>query len=129
MKPDRVIGIAALLMATGIAAGAMGSHALRDVLSPRQLDSLGTAVTYQQVNALGLLLCGVLMRSFSINALRWVAGLLVAGILAFSGGIYLMLAGAPRLLGLVTPAGGVLLILAWTLLAWLMIKQSLIRHP
>ena len=42
---------------------------------------------------------------------------LVAGIVCFSGGIYLMLAGAPRLLGLVTPLGGVLLIAAWSAFA------------
>jgi uncharacterized membrane protein YgdD (TMEM256/DUF423 family) len=47
-----------------------------------------------------------------------IAFMLLAGILCFSGGIYLMLAGAPRALGLVTPLGGMLLIGAWALLAW-----------
>ncbi len=122
------MGIAAALMATGIGIGALGSHALREVLPPRQLESLGTAVTYQQVNALGLLLTGVLMRNPAVTGLRCVAWLLIAGIIAFSGGIYLMLGSAPRLLGLVTPVGGVLLIVAWSLLAWKMLEDSLIKR-
>jgi uncharacterized membrane protein YgdD (TMEM256/DUF423 family) len=74
-------------------------------------------VNYQLLNALGLLLVGVLMKTTAAAGLRIVAVGLVAGILCFSGGIYIMLAGAPRLLGLVTPLGGVLLISAWLLLA------------
>jgi uncharacterized membrane protein YgdD (TMEM256/DUF423 family) len=57
-----------------------------------------------------------------------VALALIAGIICFSGGIYLMLAGAPSLLGLVTPVGGVLLIGAWTALAWQLLKVSLITN-
>jgi uncharacterized membrane protein YgdD (TMEM256/DUF423 family) len=128
MKPERVMVVAALLMAVGIGIGALGSHALRDVLSARELASLGTAVQYQQVNALGLLLVGGLMRSTGLAGLIRVAWLLIAGIIGFSGGIYVMLAGAPRILGFVTPVGGVLLIAAWLALAWLLVKESVIRR-
>jgi uncharacterized membrane protein YgdD (TMEM256/DUF423 family) len=128
MKPERVMAVAALLMASGIGIGALGSHALRAVLSERELASLGTAVDYQQVNALGLLLVGVLMRNTALAGLRRVAWLLIAGIICFSGGIYVMLAGAPDFLGLITPAGGVLLIAAWLTLAWLLVEESVIRR-
>lgn len=117
MSGARIIALAALLMALGIVVGALASHALRGVLEPRQLESLHTAVDYQLFNALGLLLVGLLMRSDAAAGLGWVAAGLVAGIVCFSGGIYLMLAGAPRALGLVTPLGGVLLIGSWLLLA------------
>jgi uncharacterized membrane protein YgdD (TMEM256/DUF423 family) len=120
MSGTRVIALAALLMALGIIVGALAAHALRGVLEPRQLESLHTAVNYQLFNALGLLLVGLLMRSDAAAGLGWVAVGLVAGIVCFSGGIYLMLAGAPRVLGLVTPLGGVLLIGSWLLLAWRM---------
>jgi uncharacterized membrane protein YgdD (TMEM256/DUF423 family) len=113
MESPRVLGIAGLFMASGIVVGALAAHALQKVLEPRQLDSLHTAVNYQLFNALGLLLVGVLMRDAQLPALRVVAGLLIAGIVCFSGGIYIMLAGAPRLLGLITPLGGVLLMAAW----------------
>jgi uncharacterized membrane protein YgdD (TMEM256/DUF423 family) len=122
------MGIAAALMATGIGIGALGSHALRTVLAPRQLESLATAVEYQLLNALGLLLVGLLMKTAAVAGLRLVALALMAGIVCFSGGIYLMLAGAPSLLGLVTPVGGVLLIGAWSVLAWQLLKVSLIRN-
>jgi uncharacterized membrane protein YgdD (TMEM256/DUF423 family) len=115
-------------MVTGIGVGALGSHALRAVLAQRQLESLATAVSYQQINALGLLLVGLMMRSMAPGGLRCVAWLLIAGILCFSGGIYIMLAGAPRMLGLVTPAGGVLLIVAWSILAWQLLKESVIKR-
>jgi uncharacterized membrane protein YgdD (TMEM256/DUF423 family) len=122
------MGIAAALMATGIGIGALGSHALRTVLAPRQLESLATAVEYQLLNGLGLLLVGLLMKTAAVAGLRLVALALMAGIVCFSGGIYLMLAGAPSLLGLVTPVGGVLLIGAWSALAWQLLKVSLIRN-
>ena len=129
MKPERVMCIAAVLMATGIGIGALGSHALRAVLAPRQPESLATAVDYQQINALGLLVVGVLMKNMPTRGLRSIAWLLIAGIIAFSGGIYVMLAGAPRVLGFVTPAGGVLLIAAWAMLAWRLLEQSVISRP
>lgn len=116
MKGDRVIALGALLMATGIGIGALGAHALREVLTERQLQSLHTAVYYQVFNALGLMLLGGWVRD-AHQGLAWPIRLLAAGILLFSGSIYLMLAGAPRPLGIITPVGGVLLIGAWLALA------------
>jgi uncharacterized membrane protein YgdD (TMEM256/DUF423 family) len=78
---------------------------------------LGTAVEYQLFNALGLLVVGLLMRTSPAARLRLIAWALLLGILCFSGGIYMMLAGAPRFLGYITPLGGVMLILAWLALA------------
>ncbi|MEY2855108.1 MAG: hypothetical protein RL030_2240 [Pseudomonadota bacterium] len=119
----RVLGIAGLLLATGIGIGALGAHALRAVLDARQLASLDTAVDYQLINALGLLVIGVLLKGGAERGLRVTAALLIAGILCFSGGIYLMLAGAPRLFGFVTPIGGVLLIAAWLAFAIAMLRR------
>jgi uncharacterized membrane protein YgdD (TMEM256/DUF423 family) len=120
----RVLGVAGLLFATGIMVGALGAHALRSVLDEQQLASLDTAVDYQLFNALGLLVIGVLMKTGEGRGLRAVTALLVAGILCFSGGIYLMLAGAPRPLGLVTPVGGLLLITAWAWFAVAMFRRG-----
>jgi len=123
MKATRVLGIAGLFMASGIVVGALAAHALQAVLEPRQLDSLHTAVNYQLFNALGLLMVGLLMRADDLPALRRVAVLLILGIVGFSGGIYIMLAGAPRWLGFVTPAGGILLIVAWVFFAASMLRR------
>ncbi len=110
-------------MAIGVVIGALGAHALQRVLEPRQLESLHTAVNYQLFNALGLLAIGLLMRDDPASVLRIVSLLLIAGIVCFSGGIYVMLAGAPRFLGLVTPVGGVLLIGAWLTFAVAMLRR------
>lgn len=123
MNGARVLGIAGVFMASGIVVGAMAAHALQKVLEPRQLESLHTAVNYQLINALGLLVVGLLLRATDTSALRVVASLLILGITCFSGGIYIMLAGAPRLLGLVTPMGGVLLIGGWLLFAVTMLRR------
>ena len=49
------MGIAALMLASGVVVGALGTHALRGTLEPRQFESLQTAVNYQLFNSLGLL--------------------------------------------------------------------------
>jgi uncharacterized membrane protein YgdD (TMEM256/DUF423 family) len=116
MKGDRIIAAGALLVAVGIGIGALGAHALRDVLSERELQSLHTAVYYQIFNALALLLLGGWVRA-GRDDLAWPVRLLGVGVVLFSGSIYLMLAGAPRPFGVITPVGGVLLIGAWLLLA------------
>jgi uncharacterized membrane protein YgdD (TMEM256/DUF423 family) len=113
MTASRVMALGALLVAVGVVIGALCSHALANVLSPKQLVSLGTAVDYQLFNALGMVVVGLLMRTLPAARLRLVAWALLLGILCFSGGIYVMLAGAPRLLGYVTPLGGLMLIAAW----------------
>lgn len=120
---NRIIGTGALLMAVGIGIGALGAHALRGVLEPRQLESLHTAVYYQIFNALALLLLGGWMRA-GYTGLAWPSWLLAAGIVLFSGSIYVMLVGAPRPLGILTPIGGVLLIAAWLMLVWKFLKGS-----
>jgi uncharacterized membrane protein YgdD (TMEM256/DUF423 family) len=117
MNPRRAMLVAALLIVTGIVIGASGSHALRSMLSASQLHSLDTAVQYQLFNSLGLLVIGLLWQSRADAWLPRIAWMLFLGILCFSGGIYIMLAGAPRPLGLITPLGGVLMILAWAILA------------
>ena len=91
----------------------LSSKDASDKSAPKQLASLGTAVEYQLFNALGLLLVGLLMRTLPAARLRLIAWALLLGIICFSGGIYVMLAGAPRLLGYITPLGGVMLIIAW----------------
>ena len=127
MNAQRVLGVAGLLLAIGIVAGALAAHALKAVLQAAQLESLHTAVNYQLFNALGLLVVGVLLRELppaAAKGLRRVAVLLIAGIVCFSGSIYALLAGGPRWLGPVTPLGGVLLIAAWLQFAVLMLRRQ-----
>ena len=115
----RCLAAGALLMLLGVALGAFGAHALQAQLTPRQLASYQTGVHYQMLHATGLLVVGLLACVTAPGPrLRAAAWLMAAGIVLFSGSIYLMTAGAPRALGMVTPVGGVSFMVAWGLLAW-----------
>ena len=115
----RCIAAGALLMLLGVILGAFGAHALQALLSPQRLASYQTGVTYQLLHSLGLVAVGIVAQLTTETArLRWSAGLMLAGIVLFSGSIYLMAAGAPRTLGMVAPVGGLSFMAAWALLAW-----------
>jgi uncharacterized membrane protein YgdD (TMEM256/DUF423 family) len=108
---------AALLVAVAMGVGALGAHALQTRLTAHQLGALETGVHYLIFNALGLFLVGLLMRVHPDVNWRGTAIVLTAGSIGFSGGIGIMLAGAPRAWGYVTPIGGVLMLVAWLSLA------------
>jgi uncharacterized membrane protein YgdD (TMEM256/DUF423 family) len=105
------------LMALGIVAGAVGTHALRSRLSPDDLGIFETAVRYHIYNALGLLLIGAIALSASPPLLRWSSWLIVAGIVLFSGALYAASLGAPRFIHVLPPFGGLALIAGWILFA------------
>jgi uncharacterized membrane protein YgdD (TMEM256/DUF423 family) len=106
-------------MAIGVLLGAFGAHVLQAQLEPRRLASFQTGVHYHVLHALGLLIVGLAARTGGESVrLRWSARLMLAGIVLFAGSIYLMTAGAPRWLGMVTPLGGLSFMAAWALLAW-----------
>ncbi|MDY0064900.1 MAG: DUF423 domain-containing protein [Steroidobacteraceae bacterium] len=117
MNARWILAAGGLLVALATMAGAFGAHALQGRLAPERLAIYETAVRYQFYHALGLLALGVLARSLETPALRWAALLVIAGVVAFSGSIYALSFGAPRLLAIVTPMGGVLLIAGWLVFA------------
>ncbi|GGX42141.1 membrane protein [Saccharospirillum salsuginis] len=115
---SRVVPIAAVILLLGVALGAFGSHALADRVIPARLDTWDTAVLYQLVHGLGLLLVALLGRQPGMPSLALPAWSLGLGVLFFSGSLYgLVLLNQP-LLGAVTPLGGVLFLIGWGSLAW-----------
>jgi uncharacterized membrane protein YgdD (TMEM256/DUF423 family) len=118
---DRLfITLAALSGFVGVAAGAFGAHALRDRLSASMLQVFQTGVAYQIYHALALLAVGILLARFSgdgspmLTAAGW---LFVAGIVLFSGSLYLLALTGITWLGAITPFGGVAFLLGWLGLA------------
>jgi uncharacterized membrane protein YgdD (TMEM256/DUF423 family) len=102
----------------GVALGAFGAHALRERLSSEMLNVWHTAVEYHFIHALGLLIVGILLLHFPTSGLlRWSGWLMFAGIVLFSGSLYVLALTGTRILGAITPFGGVLFIVAWALLA------------
>lgn len=123
MDGRRVLAIAGALIALATALGAFGAHALKARLPPDRLQVFETAVRYHFFHALGLLVIGLLLRSADSGLLRASAALVLAGIILFSGSLYLLTFGAPRALGLVTPAGGLAFIAGWIVFAAAMLRR------
>ncbi len=112
--------LAACFLAAAVVLGAFGAHALRGRLDAYAAGIWEKAVFYHFVHALGVLLVSMLPRLgvLDARAANWVCGLLTSGVVLFSGSLYLLAVTGVRLLGAVTPVGGVAFIAAWLLLAW-----------
>ena len=108
-----ILAVAGLLLAAATACGAFGAHTLQSRLAPDRLHVYETAVRYHFFHALGLLAIGLAIRALDSLLLRWSAVLVIAGLIVFSGSLYALALGAPRLLGAVTPLGGLALIAGW----------------
>ncbi len=110
------LGAAAAFL--GVALGAFGAHALRARLTEQLLNTWETAVQYHLVHALALLAVGLLLlHAGPSSLLRWSAGLMLAGMVLFSGSLYLLCLSGVRWLGAITPLGGTALLIAWLLFA------------
>ena len=105
---------AAFAGALGVVLGAFGAHALRGSIEPRLIETFPTAVQYQLIHALALLLVSLTMGwlgqslSFEISAYAF-----MAGIILFSGSLYGLVLTEMRWLGPVTPLGGLCFIVGW----------------
>lgn len=122
-------GLGALLLGLAVMFGAFGAHALRDRLDAYSLGVYERAVFYHFIHALGLLVVPLMVRAQWVAPPvgLWVCLLLAAGIVLFSGSLYALALTGVRALGAVTPFGGVAFILAWLLLAFVLIRASLVR--
>ena len=107
-------GVLALL---AVMAGAFGAHGLRGLVSERGLEVFQTAVTYQMYHSIALVLVAILAAlGLSRKLLGWAAGFYLAGILLFSGSLYLLVLTEIRWIGPITPLGGVCFMVGWALL-------------
>jgi len=110
--------LGAVLAVCGVALGAFGAHALKARLGSEALALWGTATQYLFWHALGILVVALACIQLPESVwLRTAGGLLAVGIVLFSGSLYLLALGAPRVLGAITPFGGVAFILGWAALA------------
>lgn len=112
---SRFLLLAALAGFTGVAMGAFGAHGLKPILSEHYLDVYKTAVNYQMWHALLLAVVAMLPQQ---RLLTWTAWSLVAGIVLFSGSLYVLAISKIGWLGMITPFGGLAFLLAWGLLAF-----------
>jgi uncharacterized membrane protein YgdD (TMEM256/DUF423 family) len=112
----RTLTIAAVSGMTAVMLGAFGAHALKKVISPEMLEVYKTGVQYQFYHTFALLAVGILMHFGKSKALKWSANLFLTGIILFSGSLYALTLTNIKMLGAITPFGGVAFIAGWTLL-------------
>jgi uncharacterized membrane protein YgdD (TMEM256/DUF423 family) len=112
LRKYTAIGAAIALL--GVAFGAFGAHVLEKQLSAEDFDIFETGVRYQMYHGLGILIVALLSERLpSPGWVRWAARLLLAGVILFSGSLYLLVFSGVRQLGAVTPIGGVALLAGW----------------
>lgn len=113
-----LLAIGAFSAMLAVLFGAFGAHALRDRLGADLMAVYHTANQYHFYHSLGLILVGLLALQLPGSALlRWSGWTMLAGLLIFSGSLYLLSLTGVRWLGAITPIGGTAFIAAWALLA------------
>ena len=129
IKMDKkLISTGAVFGMIAIILGAFGAHALKKVLSLEQLSTFETGVRYQMYHAVFLLFIG-LLNDLSQKAKKTIYFLVLFGVILFSGSIYLLATNDLtsfdfKVIGFVTPIGGLLLILAWGVLLMNIINKK-----
>ena len=117
------LALGALAMLAAVVLGAFGAHALRERIAPDLLAVYHTAVEYHFYHALGLLAVGLAALHLSESAWLRAAGFaMAAGIVLFSGSLYVLAVTGMRSLGAITPIGGAAFIVGWALFALAVIK-------
>ncbi len=125
-KAERWIMTGAVSAALAIAAGAFAAHALRTRLDARSFEIFETAASYHLIHALALVLVGVLVAAGWDRAERAGIGFVV-GTLVFSGSLYALALSGVKVLGAITPIGGVGFIAGWLMLAHVAWQRSRIN--
>jgi uncharacterized membrane protein YgdD (TMEM256/DUF423 family) len=105
--------------------GAFGAHGLQGTIGSELMSVYKKAVDYQAIHTLLLLIIGQQLQSWEREKwLVWAGGLAIAGILLFSGSLYLLAVTGYRPLGIVTPFGGTAFVLAWACLLKSVLKRK-----
>jgi uncharacterized membrane protein YgdD (TMEM256/DUF423 family) len=122
--------IAAFIGGLSVVLGAFGAHALKKYVSAEAVGTFETAVRYQFYHCFALFFVGMLYEKFPGKWMSWSGYSFIIGMLLFSGSLYLLTAlhsteqVGLRKIGIITPFGGLFLILGWLLLAFAILKTK-----
>lgn len=118
--------IAAILLAVAVGLGAFGAHGLKDKLDAYSMSIWEKAVFYQFVHAFGMLVVPLFAKAGALSdtSATRIALVLCAGILLFSGSLYVLALTGVRMMGAVTPFGGVCFLAGWLMLAWSLARRG-----
>ena len=114
----RLAAVGAVLGLLAVGLGAFGAHALARVIPPDLVETYDTAARYQMVHALAVLAAALLHDRWRRPHFAWGGWLFVAGVVIFSGSLYVLSLTGARWLGAITPVGGVCLLAGWAAMTW-----------
>ena len=112
------IALGAVNAAIAVAAGAFAAHGLRDRLDARALEVFETAARYQMYHAVAIILAGIIATSGVTRGAQTAGWIFQAGIVLFSGSLYVLALTGIKGLGAITPLGGVAFLAGWLWLGW-----------
>lgn len=119
------VGLGAICAFLSVAFGAFGAHALKQILAADMLANYQTGVQYQMMHALGLIGVGLASAALpNSRQLRWAGRFMFAGIVIFSGSLYVLSLTGIKTLGAITPIGGVCFLLGWAMMAAAVYRKS-----
>jgi uncharacterized membrane protein YgdD (TMEM256/DUF423 family) len=99
-----------------VALGAFGAHGLEGKIPDKYLETWQTAVQYQMFHAVGLLVLGLIAGKIDSPLINWSGWLMLIGIILFSGSLFVLSVTQIKVLGAITPLGGVSFLVAWVLM-------------
>jgi uncharacterized membrane protein YgdD (TMEM256/DUF423 family) len=119
-----LLSLAACSAMMSVVLGAFAAHGLKSKLSETLLITFQTGVQYQMYHSLALILLAILYRQMPQSFLFYSAGFMFAGIILFSGSLYMLALTQIKWFGPITPIGGVCFIVGWALLAAAALKGA-----
>ena len=119
-----LLSLAAFSAMISVILGAFAAHGLKSKLSESLLNTFQTGVQYQMYHSLAVILLVILYRQMPQSLLLYSAGFMFAGIILFSGSLYMLALTQIKWFGPVTPLGGVCFIVAWALLVAAALKGA-----
>lgn len=118
MNQQNTYLVAAIAGMTAVMLGAFGAHGLKEILvANNRVDTFELAVEYQFYHTFAILGVGILMNQYASKLLGYACHCFAFGIIFFSGSLYTLALTNIKMMGAVTPIGGVLFIIGWLLLA------------
>jgi uncharacterized membrane protein YgdD (TMEM256/DUF423 family) len=120
------VAIGAIFCFLGVVAGAMGAHALKDlIVRMGGSNNFDLATTYMFYHGLGLIAVGLLVGRYPLFGLKVSGALMVAGSILFQGNLFLIALGGIRVFQALTPVGGICLMAGWVALAVTVLKMRI----
>ena len=125
MNQKQTLLAGAILGALGVALGAFGAHALKDLLIKNgRLETFELAVRYQFYHVLALLFIGILMEQYGSPRMNWSSLSIFVGVVLFSGSLYLFALTNAKTFAMITPIGGLFLLGGWIVLIYAIITKD-----